>query len=76
MTIDIVKPLLISNDLKIFVVKDLPDATFIESKIGLTTLSCEIEDVLRHELAHLGEDGDEILITGRDLFMRLQTAVL
>ena len=76
MTIDFVKPLFFSNDLKIFVVKDLPDTTFIECKIGLTALPCENEDVLRHELAHLGEDGDEILITGRDLFVCLQTAVL
>ena len=48
----------------------------IEGKIGLTTLPCESEDVLRHELAHLVEDRDEILITGRDLFVCLQTAVL
>ena len=75
-TIDFVKPLLFSNDLKIFVVKELPDITFIECEIGLTTLPCEIEDVLRHELAHLVEDRDEILITGRDLFVCLQTAVL
>ena len=75
-TIDRVKPLLFSNDLEIFVVEEFPDATFIECKVGLTAHPCEIEDVLRHELAHLVEDGDEILITSRDLFVCLQTAFL
>ena len=45
-------------------------------KVGLTATPGKIEDVHCDELAHLDEDGFEILVLCRDLFVYLQTTIL
>lgn len=74
--IDVLKPLLLTDDLQVLFVEQLLDLVLRVGHGGLASGLRQGEDVLGHEAGHLVEDGNEVLVAGADLLVGLQAAVL
>ena len=63
-SVDVVEPLLFSDDLKILFVENLPNIGVRVGEVGFAASLSEVENVLSHELGHLVEDWNEVFVAG------------
>ena len=76
LSVDILKPLVLTDDLNDILVDELSDFVLRVDSTSTDVVGGKLEHVLGDELADLLENGDEVFISSRNLFMLLKATLL